>query len=47
MKLMFEPIEDYCQKMVNKLPAKAFFINYNDHKIFAKYINLDAKRSNN
>ena len=44
---MFEQIEEYFQKMVNKISAKAFFINYNDRKIFAKYINLDAKPSNN
>ena len=47
MKLMFEPIEDYCQKMVKKLSTKAFFTNYNDREIFAKYINLDTKPSNN
>lgn len=47
MKLMFETIVDYCQKMVNKLSTKAFFMNYNDRKIFVKYINLDAKPSNN
>ena len=44
---MFEQIEEYFQKMVNKIFAKAVFINYNDRKIFAKYINLDAKPSNN